>query len=52
VLVPTFNDPNDATALATLQRLFEDRRVAGVYCGDLIWGLGAIHCITQQQPAV
>jgi agmatine deiminase len=52
VLVPTFNDPNDAAALAILQGLFKDRRVIGIHCGDLIWGLGAIHCITQQQPAL
>ena len=50
VLVPIFNDPNDRTALNTLAELFPDRSVVGVYCGDLIWGLGAIHCMTQQQP--
>lgn len=52
VLVPTFDDPNDAAALAILQGLFEDRRVVGIRSADLVWGLGAIHCITQQQPAV
>lgn len=52
VLVPTFNDPNDRTALNILQRLFPNREVIGIYCGDFIWGLGAIHCATQQQPAV
>ncbi len=51
VLVPTFNDERDRQALATLAELFPDRRVVGVYCGDLIWGLGAIHCMTQQVPA-
>jgi agmatine deiminase len=50
VLVPTFNDERDRTALATLAELFPDRQVVGVYCGDLIWGLGAIHCMTQQHP--
>lgn len=51
VLVPTFNDPNDRVALSTLARLFPSREVTGINCTDLIWGLGAIHCMTQQQPA-
>lgn len=51
VLVPTFNDPNDRLALNTLAELFPKRQVVGIYCGDFIWGLGAIHCMTQQQPA-
>lgn len=51
VLVPTFNDPNDRVALNTLADLFPDREVVGIYCGDFIWGLGAVHCMTQQQPA-
>ncbi len=51
VLVPTFNDPNDRIALATLARLFPDREVTGINCTELIWGLGALHCMTQQQPA-
>jgi agmatine deiminase len=50
VLVPTFNDANDRRALNTLAELFPNRRVVGIYCGDLVWGLGTIHCITQQQP--
>jgi len=50
VLVPVFNDPNDRLALNTLAEVFPDRKIAPIYCGDLIWGLGAIHCITQQQP--
>jgi agmatine deiminase len=52
VLVPTFNDPNDRVALNALAELFPTRKVVGIYCGDFIWGLGAIHCMTQQQPAV
>ena len=52
VLVPTFNDKNDRVALHTLAELFPDRDVVGIHCGDLIWGLGALHCMTQQQPAV
>jgi agmatine deiminase len=52
VLIPTFNDANDRVALAVLAELFPDRDVVSIYCGDFIWGLGAIHCATQQQPAV
>jgi agmatine deiminase len=51
VLVPTFNDPNDRVALNTLARLFPDREVVGINCTELILGLGALHCMTQQQPA-
>ena len=51
VLVPTFNDPADRVALNTLARLFPDREVAGIDATALIWGLGALHCMTQQQPA-
>ncbi len=51
VLVPVFNDPNDRIALDTLADLFPDREVVGIYSGDLIWGFGAMHCMTQQQPA-
>jgi agmatine deiminase len=50
VLVPTFNDVNDRVALATLARLFSDREVVGIHSTELIWGLGALHCMTQQQP--
>jgi agmatine deiminase len=52
VLVPVFNDANDRVALDILGDLFPDREVIGIYCGDLIWGFGAIHCMTQQQPAI
>jgi len=52
VLVPTFNDPNDRAALGLLTELFRDRPVVGVHATDLVWGLGAIHCLTQQQPAL
>lgn len=51
VLVPTFNDSNDRHALNTLAQVFPDRKVVGIHCGDFIWGLGALHCMTQQQPA-
>lgn len=51
VLVPTFNDPADRAALSTLAHCFGGREVAGIHAVDLIVGLGAIHCVTQQQPA-
>ncbi|MEO6331321.1 MAG: agmatine deiminase family protein, partial [Gemmatimonadaceae bacterium] len=50
VLVPTFNDPADRIALHTLADLFPGRRVVGIHATDLVWGLGTIHCLTQQQP--
>ena len=52
VLVPTFNDANDRHALNILAELFPGIAVVGIHCVDLIWGLGALHCMTQQQPAV
>ncbi len=52
VLVPTFADPRDREALATLGRAFPDRRVVGIDSTALVWGLGAFHCATQQQPAI
>jgi len=50
VLVPVFNDPNDRIALNTLARLFPGHEIAPIYSGDLIWGFGALHCMTQQEP--
>jgi agmatine deiminase len=51
VLVPTFNDANDRIALGVLADLFPDRTVVGIHAVDLVWGLGTLHCMTQQQPA-
>ncbi len=51
VIVPTFNDPNDRTALGTLGELFSDRPVIGIHAVDLVLGFGALHCLTQQEPA-
>ncbi len=51
VLVPTYRHANDAKACEILQACFPDRRVIGIDCTNLIWGLGSIHCVTQQQPA-
>jgi agmatine deiminase len=50
VLVPVFNDGNDRIALDTLAQLFPGREVVPIYSGDLVWGLGTMHCMTQQQP--
>ena len=51
VLVPTFHDPNDRIALNILAELFPTRDVVGIHAVDLVWGLGTLHCMTQQQPA-
>jgi agmatine deiminase len=51
VLMPTYECANDKRAITTLQEIFPTRHVVGIPCTDLVWGLGAIHCITQQQPA-
>ena len=50
VLVPTFNDPNDRIALTTLAALMPAHQVVGIHAVDLVWGLGTIHCLTQQEP--
>ena len=52
VLAPVFNDPNDRVALTRLADLFPRREVVGIGCVDLVLGLGTLHCMTQQQPAV
>ena len=51
VLVPTFNDPNDRVALNGIAEAFPKRSVVGIHAVDLVWGLGTLHCLTQQQPA-
>jgi len=51
VLVPTFNDPHDRIALGILAECFPDRAVVGIHAVDLVWGLGTLHCLTQQEPA-
>ena len=50
VILPTFGHENDVRAIEILQGLYPDRRVVGIDCTDLVWGLGAVHCVTQQQP--
>jgi agmatine deiminase len=51
VLVPVFNDPHDRIALNILAEFFPAREIVPIYAGDLVWGLGTMHCMTQQQPA-
>lgn len=51
VIVPTFNDPADRVALGILAGVFPDRQVIGIHSVDLVWGLGTLHCMTQQEPA-
>ena len=50
VLLPTFADPHDARAVEVLQHAFPTRKIVPIDCRELIWGLGAFHCLTQQQP--
>ncbi|HJU91308.1 MAG TPA: agmatine deiminase family protein, partial [Pyrinomonadaceae bacterium] len=50
VLLPVFGHANDIRATETLQRVFPDRRVISINCEPLVWGMGTIHCVTQQQP--
>ena len=52
VLAPIFGHENDKRALDTLQRVFPARRVVGINCEPLVWGMGTIHCVTQQQPSI
>ena len=51
VLVPIFNDKNDTAALSIVQEQFLNRKIIGIDCSDLVYGLGTLHCITQQQPS-
>lgn len=51
VLVPTFNDPRDRQALGIIAECFPGREVTGIHCVDLVWGFGALHCLTHEQPA-
>jgi agmatine deiminase len=52
ILLPVFCSPNDKRAHDILQNCFPERRIIPIDCTELIWGLGAFHCLTQQQPAV
>ena len=50
VIVPTFQDKADDVAMQLLKDCHPDRTIVGVDALDLVWGLGAFHCMTQQQP--
>ena len=52
VLAPVFDDPNDYKALGILQELFPECQVVGLPCRAVVAGLGAIHCVTQQEPSI
>lgn len=52
VLQPIFGNENDARAVQTMQKLFADRQVVPINCEPLVWGMGTIHCVTQQQPGI
>ena len=52
VLVPVFGHSNDKAALDIIQKAFPERKVVGINCRDLVYGLGTIHCISQQQPTI
>ena len=51
VLVPTFNDANDRRALNIIADCFPTREIVGIHAVDLVWGLGTLHCLSQQEPA-
>jgi agmatine deiminase len=51
VLVPTFNDANDRHALNIIAECFPEREIVGIHAVDLVWGLGTLHCLSQQEPA-
>jgi len=51
VIVPTFNDPKEPRRPGHARRTLPDREVVGIHCVDLVWGLGTLHCMTQQEPA-
>ena len=52
VLLPTYQDTGDVWAESVLKEAFPGRKIVSIDCRELIWGLGAFHCLTQQQPAV
>jgi agmatine deiminase len=52
VLLPIYGGQNDAWAVSALHEAFPTRKIVPIDCRELIWGLGAFHCLTQQQPAI
>ena len=51
VLIPVYGHSNDKRALSILEPLFPNRKIVPILCNNLIWGLGGVHCLTQQHPA-
>ena len=51
VLLPIYNDKNDLKVISIFKRNFKNRKIITINCEKLIWGFGAIHCMTQQEPA-
>ena len=52
VLLPVFNDKNDKKVFSIFKKFFKKRKVIPIDCSELIWGFGAIHCMTQQEPLI
>lgn len=52
VIVPIFNDPNDSRALQLIEECFPNRKIIGLESTDVVFGFGAWHCLTQQQPLI
>jgi len=52
VLLPTYDPERDDQAGAVLQSCFPNREIVGIDCTDLVWGLGAFHCVSQQWPSL
>ena len=52
ILLPIFNDPNDFKVINIFKKFFKTRKIVGIDCSKLIWGFGAIHCMTQQEPKI
>ena len=52
VLLPVFNDKNDKKVFLVFKKFFKSRKIIQINCSELIWGFGAIHCMTQQEPYI
>ena len=52
VLLPIFNDAYDLKVIKIFKKFFKNKKIVGIDCSKLIWGFGAIHCMTQQEPKV
>ena len=52
ILLPLFNDINDSKVINIFKKFFKTRKIIGIDCRELIWGFGAIHCMTQSEPKI